>query len=756
MKILIAEDNSFSRNLLKKTLARAGYEVVAAENGEAAWTILQEDVPPKLALIDWMMPGLSGVELCRRLRSSQKAFPVYVILLTARTGKEDVLEGFSAGADDFITKPFDSGELLARVQVGRRLVEQHALLHCLIDSIPDPIYFKDSRGAYLGCNSAYQQFVGKAESDIIGQTASDVLPVDKALASHMEDLRVLSEGLPLETEGWVVNAAGQKAYHNTIKMPYLESSAGSTGMIGVSRDITRRMLIEQEMKQLAVAVEQSTEMIIITDVSGRILYVNKAFETTTGYTAEEVLGKNPLILKSDEQDSTEYKRFQDTILAGEVWNGKLTSRMKSGNLFDEEIIVYPIRGDDDQVVNYVYISRDITQEMAFEMQLRQTQKMNAIGKLAGGVAHDFNNILTAILGYVALSMSCVEENSKVYSYLHEVVKAGDRATKLIRQILTFSRQEEQIFRPLSLLPIIDDSVGMIQTGLKSDVQIETDIDRGCRPILGDATQIQQILINLCTNAVQAMGEQGGTLTVTLKQVELMGKTLGRKMQELEPGFYCCMTVSDTGCGMTPDTMSRIFEPYFTTKAKGVGTGIGLAIVHGIVRKHRGYITVDSEVGEGTTFNLYFPMILGDAEEERQTIEMAKLEGSGHILYVDDDPAVLALGREILESFGYQVTTATNGQEAWELFQQNPVRFDALITDFSMPKMTGQELINECLKISPDLPVILCSGYMESDENEEDDGEDDTKRLLGNIQFMPKPVDWRELGRSIQKKINARR
>lgn len=746
MKILIAEDNAFSRTLLKKTLTKAGYEVIAAENGETAWNVLQQDDPPRLALIDWMMPGLSGVELCRQIRAVPSASPLYVILLTAKTGKEDVLEGFAAGADDFIKKPFDSGELLARIQVGRRLVEQHALLHCLIDSIPDPIYFKDNRGLYLGCNKAYVGFVGKEESEIIGGTDTDIVPDARSQLSHMEDLRVLANGESIEKEGWNTGADGRNVYLSTLKIPYLESAAGSSGMIGISRDLTKRILMEQEMKRLAVAVEQSTESIMITDVEGVILYVNAAFEATTGYTVTEALGQTPHLLKSDRHEPEFFRKLWQTIAQGNKWEGRITNCKKDGSLFDEEVVIYPIRDDHDKVANYVAISRDITQEMAIEKQLRQTQKMNAIGELAGGVSHDFNNILTAILGYVALCMNQVDEESKTYGYLKEIIKAGDRATKLVRQILTFSRQEEQDFHAVELQSVIEDSLNMVKTTIKSRIAIKTEMAEPCGPVFGDTTQIQQILINLCTNAVHALGDGEGVLKVALKQVELLGRKDGERVVDLDPGVYARLTVSDTGCGMPPEVMERIFEPYYTTKKKGEGTGFGLSIVHGIVRKHRGHIAVESAIGEGTIFTLYLPLFLGTPEEKQKAIDGSIPEGFGRILFVDDDAAVLAMGAEILKSFGYTVTTATNGKRALNIFEQNPGGFDALVSDYSMPVMNGHELIAKCLRLRPDLPSILCSGYMEKVAGE-------SLQNLGHTAFMPKPIDWRELSRTLQQEIN---
>ena len=744
MKILIAEDNAFSRTLLKKTLVKAGYEAVVAENGNAAWEALQQPDPPCLALIDWMMPGMSGVELCRKVRDLDSPIPIYVILLTAKTDKDDVLEGFAAGADDFIKKPFDSGELLARIQVGRRLVEQQALMHCLIDSIPDPIYVKDNRGLYIECNKAYAEFVGSDSSAIYGCSTNEVLSSDLAQRSHMEDLRVLANGAMIETEGWVGNAAGDRVYHNTIKIPYLESAAGSSGMIGICRDLTKRMEMEQEMRRLAVAVEQSTESIMITDVDGGIQYVNAAFEKTTGYSAEEALGRHPDILQSGKHNSEFYGRLWQTISSGKTWEGRFTNRNKEGNLFDVEAVIYPIRGADDKVLNYVSISRDITQEASIEKHLRQQQKMNAVGELAGGGSHDFNNILTAILGYVALCMNSVEEDSKTYKYLSEIVKAGDRATKLVRQILTFSRQEEQQFHALNIQPIIEDSLSLVQTTMPKTIKLVQDIDPQCGSILGDTTQLQQIMVNLCTNASHAMGkEEPGTLTVILREIDLAGEEIEGPVIDLDPGSYACITVSDTGCGMPPEVLERIFEPYFTTKKQGEGTGFGLSIVHGIVRKHRGTITVESEVGQGTTFKAYFPLISEAAPQEPKAGKNAPVSAvRGRILFVDDDQTVLSMGREILESYGYNVVTATNGRRALKTFKQNPSGFDALVTDYNMPEMNGHELIREVVAIRNELPSILCSGYMEKVEGED-------LSVLGHTAYMAKPIDWRELSQTIQ-------
>lgn len=745
MKILIAEDNAFSRTLLEKALQRAGYEVVAVESGDAAWEVLQEDDRPQLAIVDWMMPGMSGVELCRRIRESDSTVPTYVVLLTAKTDKADVIEGFSAGADDFIKKPFDSGEVVARMLVGRRLVEQQALLGCLLDSIPDPIYVKNGNGVYLGCNKAYAEFVGVDSRGIHSSSSFDVLPPDRAKELHLEDLRVLADGEVVETEGWVTNAAGESVYHSTLKTPYLESAAGSTGMIGISRDLTSRMLMEQELKHLAVVVEQSAESILITDVKGKILYLNAAFEAMTGYSSIDAVGSYSNILKSGKHADEFYSSLWKTISSGDVWEKHLVNRRKDGTLYEEEKVIYPIRNSDRQVVNYVSISHDVTQEIALEKQLRQQQKMNAIGELAGGVSHDFNNILTAILGYVALCMNSVDDGDKVFGYLQEIVKAGERAANLVRQILTFSRQEEQEFHAMELQPIIADMLNMVHTTIKANISVEVDVDPSCGEILGDVTQLQQVFLNLCTNAIHALGvTESGVLSVSLQEVNIPEGRKDDPVVDMEPGGYVCMVVRDTGCGMPSEVVERMFEPYFTTKDKGEGTGFGLSIVHGIVRKHRGIISVDSEEGKGTTFRLYFPLIAKEGTPGQPQLNPSAARSSDvglRVLFVDDDSTIRAMGNEMLKSFGYDVVVASDALQALDLLKQDPDGFDALVTDYSMREMNGYELIREAYRVCGDIPTFLCSGYMEKivGENLEE---------LDLSAYVGKPIDWQALNQLI--------
>ena len=745
MKILIVEDNAFSLALLKKTILKAGYDPVVAESGEAAWEILQGEDPPKLALVDWMMPGLSGVGLCRKVREmDNSALPVYIILLTAKSNKEDVLEGFSAGADDFIKKPFDGGELIARIKVGMRLVEQQALLHGLIDSLPDPVYVKDHRGLYLRCNKAYAEYVGVPPNKIRGHSSWEIIPGEKGTRIHQDDLEVVEKGAPRKDEGWVQAADGKQVFHEAVRIPYLASAVGASGMIGIFRDLTRRMELQQEMRRLAVAVEQSAESIMITDVKGKIQYVNTAFEHTTGYSSREAIGQTPALLKSGKHDAAFMAKLWETITVGDTWDGRLVNRHKDGHLFGVEAMIFPIRDTQGTLVNFVSIGRDVTHEAAIEKHLRQQQKMNAVGELASGVSHDFNKIITSILGYVALGLSCVKEGSNEHKYLTEILKAGERAAKLVRQILAFSRQEEPQFHSLELQEVIEDSLSLVESNMEG-IELKRDIDPNCGAILGDTTQLQQVIINLCSNAVHAIGEnKKGTIKVGLRSVMFAHDDPVAQAMDLISGRYACLTISDTGCGMSLELQDRIFEPYFSTKKPDEGSGFGLTIVHGVVQRHRGCIQVESEVGVGSTFTIYLPLLEeGEGVLPLPGVRNTVSEKTGcRVLFVDDESTILTLGREILESYGHHVTTATNGKQAWNIFRKSPENFDALITDYRMPKMNGYELIKSVKNLRDDIPIILCSGYMEKVEGA------GLMDLEGTL-YMTKPIDWRMLNKALQ-------
>ena len=377
----------------------------------------------------------------------------------------------------------------------------------------------------------------------------------------------------------------------------------------------------------------------------------------------------------------------------------------------------------------------------YERQLQQVLKIQAIGTLAGGIAHDFNNILFPIVGYTELTMDEVSEDSVAHKNLEEILKAANRAKDLVQQILTFSRQSDQERKPIKVQHIITETLKLLRASIPASIEIVHKIQDDCGPVMGDASQIHQVIMNLCTNAYQAMQDQGGKLELILTEIDIGYEEMIDKIG-MQPGRHLRLLVKDQGCGMEASVMDRIFEPYYTTKEQGKGTGLGLSVIHGIIKNHRGDITVKSTPGKGTVFQVYLPLIedLDLAAELEPADGVTK--GEERILLVDDEEQIVAMERQILENLGYRVTARTDSQEALKVFAQHPQNFDLVITDMTMPYMTGDQLAQKMLDIEPDIPVILCTGFNELITEE--------KALAMGIQkFVMKPIVKHDLATTIR-------
>lgn len=388
----------------------------------------------------------------------------------------------------------------------------------------------------------------------------------------------------------------------------------------------------------------------------------------------------------------------------------------------------------------IELQKKIFEKSTLESQLRQAQKMEAIGTLAGGIAHDFNNILTPIFGYTNLAFDKIPEGNPARKYLEQVNIAAKRAKDLVYQILAFSRQAPETTSPTKTQHIIKESLKLLRSSIPTTIKINQNIDTQCGTIMSDPTQIHQVVINLCTNAVHAMDEKG-VLGISLQEVTLNAKDVAHK-PGLKPGSYVCLSISDTGIGMDQKTINRIFEPYYTTKEVGKGTGIGLSVIHRIVENQKGMITVDSKPGKGTTFHVFLPLIEGE-EPVSSRIFGPTPTGNERILYVDDEKLLTDLFGQLMKPLGYKVTTKTSSTEALKLFKSKPDDFDLLITDQSMPDLTGVEMAIEFLKIRPNMPIILCTGYSNKIAPKE-------AKEIGIKEFMMKPLHKRLLAATIRK------
>ncbi|VAX16681.1 diguanylate cyclase/phosphodiesterase (GGDEF & EAL domains) with PAS/PAC sensor(s), partial [hydrothermal vent metagenome] len=374
-------------------------------------------------------------------------------------------------------------------------------------------------------------------------------------------------------------------------------------------EIEDRKQAENETKRLAAVVEQAAEMVMVTDKDGVIQYVNPAFENVTGYDRREVVGKKPDIIASGKHDEAFYQTLWNTISSGKVWRGRFINKKKDGSLFDSDGVISPIRGEGGAIVNYVSLQRDVTDDLKLERKLRSSQKMEAIGTLAGGIAHDFNNILTSIIAYAELAHNDLKEGSEAKGNLDAALKAGTRAKELVAEILAFSRDGERAVSPVYVQAVVRDTLNILRPIIPSTVSIRENINDNLPPVMAHRTHLTQVVMNLCTNAEHSMRENGGVLDISLEGFEV-DEDFALLYSTVSPGSYVRLTISDEGHGMDKETAERVFEPFFTTKKVGEGTGMGLSVVHGIVRDHGGLITVYSEPGQGTTFSVYLPILEG--------------------------------------------------------------------------------------------------------------------------------------------------
>ncbi|WPD22608.1 MAG: MASE3 domain-containing protein [Candidatus Electrothrix scaldis] len=498
--------------------------------------------------------------------------------------------------------------------------------------------------------------------------------------------------------------------------------------------------------------DEALDMIHIVDAQKKITRVNPVELKTLGYREEQLVGMSLLdIVHPDYQERTK-QNLEHIFLTGEsVKNYETALVTQDGVSVNIEVSAVP-QLEQGQVVSVRAIMRNITdrkreerEKKNLEVQLRHSQKMEAVGTLAGGIAHDFNNILGPIFGYTELALDVLPEDNRITSWLQEVLQASHRARELVRQILTISRKADKDVQPLRIQLLIKEALKLLRFSIPSNIEIRQQLAPDCKPVLADPTRIHQIIMNLCTNAYYAMRENGGILEVSLQQVMLRQEELYDKIR-LQEGAYLQLTVRDNGTGIPKELLEKIFEPYFTTKSQGEGTGLGLAVVQSIVLDFGGDITVSSVPGQGTVFDVYFPVIQTEEETVLPQEKASLPRGDERILVVDDDRDIVLMNQRILEMLGYQVRAWTESLEAFADFQQDPDAVDLVITDMTMPKMTGDELTRRLLALRPELPVLICTGFSELID-------EDKARKLGARALLMKPLTKKELAWAVRQVLD---
>jgi PAS domain S-box-containing protein len=529
---------------------------------------------------------------------------------------------------------------------------------------------------------------------------------------------------------------------------------GEQYILSLIEDITERKRAEEALseskKYLDKIINSVADPLFVKDRQHRWVLINEALCSLLGHSREDILSKSDYDYFPRKEADIFWAKDEVVFTSGHENINEETITDAKGNV--HIIITKKTLFTDDRGEQFlVGVIRDITKQKHSEeekerlkTQLTQAQKMESIGTLAGGIAHDFNNILSAIIGFSELAKCNISDPLKAKSDLEEVLKASDRAKNLVHQILTFSRKTENVYSPLSFPPLIKESLKMLRSGIPTTIEIRQNlIDSGL--VMSDPTHIHQLVMNLCINAAHAMDEPGGVLSVSLKKVDL-DATMAWRL-EVSPGPYLQLTVNDNGQGMSTEVMNRIFEPYFTTKELGRGTGLGLSVVHGIVKSHGGAIACRSKLREGTTFDVYLPELEQKVEDRQVLDEEPMPGGTEKILFIDDEQVLISLAEKMLGTLGYEVITKTNCFDALSFFRDNSDTIDLVITDMTMPAMTGDKLAQNLMSIRHDIPVILCTGYSEHITG-------DRAKSIGIREFIMKPLEMKALARAIRKVLDG--
>ncbi len=551
---------------------------------------------------------------------------------------------------EFLGRRVSNRDITARKRAEEALRESEERYKATFNNAAVGIDLVDPEGRFLAANGTLSKLFGYTPQELRNLSFFDLSHPDdiaKSRQLHETLVRGDTEGYRLEKR--YLRKDGEVLWADTSVSAIRDADGKHRATVGVIVDITQRRKSDEARVRLATAVEQAAEAIVITDTRGTILYINPAFEQTTGYTREEALGNNPRILKSGLQDEKFYQRMWATISDGKVWSGRFINRKKDGELFEEDACISPVKDASGNIVNYVAVKRDVTREVTLQRQLLQAQKMEAIGTLAGGIAHDFNNLLQVTLGYSELLLGERTEEDPDHADLQKIFHAAQSGAELVRSLLTFSRKVEPNPVPMSLNTQIRHVQKLLGRTIPKMIDIRLNLAEDLARVNADPAQMEQVLMNMAVNARDAMPD-GGVLTIETENTKL-DEEYCKLRAETEPGDYVLLTVSDTGRGMDRKTADHIFEPFFTTKELGRGTGLGLAMVYGIVKQHGGHVVCYSELGKGTVFRVYLPAISSDGESASASFQEKPPGGTETILLVDDEDMVRDLGVRILKRAG---------------------------------------------------------------------------------------------------------
>jgi PAS domain S-box-containing protein len=634
-------------------------------------------------------------------------------------------------------------------RIAAALTESEARLRRLstaIEQTADAVLITDREGIIQYVNAAFEDITGYNAAEVVGRKPS-FLKSGRHRPEFYEQLwRTITSGAPFRAVFVNRHKNGSLLYHEKTITPIKDQSGNITHFVSTTKDVTERQRTNAELRLQSAALNAAANIIVITDRNGTIEFVNPAFTALTGYRAEEALGKNQgELIKSGLHDHAFYKDLWDCVLAGHAWRGEMTNRRKDGSLYTVDQTITSVNDARGEIGHFITIQQDLSEQKRLEARFLQAQKMEVVGRLASGIAHDFNNLLTVINGTADLALTDLKEGDPLRTDLQDIAQAGESAASLTRQLLAFSRQ--QIMTPdfLNLSTLVADMQDMLRRLIGEDIALVVGSAKDVGSIMADPVQIKQVVMNLAVNARDAM-PNGGTLTIETRDVAL-DEAFAAEHPSVKPGPHVMLAISDTGEGMDEATRGQIFEPFFTTKELGKGTGLGLATVYGIVSQSGGSISAHSELGKGTTFRIYLPLVEAVARNSQSTPAVTSVEATETVLIVEDEAAVCRLAKRVLEVAGYRVLTASNGFEALTLLEQHDGPVHLMLTDMVMPGMSGRDLAIQLDATHPQTKVLYTSGYT-------DDAILHNRLPHAAADFIGKPYTIAELTRKVREVLDS--
>ena len=636
--------------------------------------------------------------------------------------------------------------LRQKERIGATLQDSEKRYRRLFESAKDGILILDAdTGRVVDVNPFLMQLLGYSYDEFCGKyiweigAFKDIAASKDAFNLLQDNEYIRYEDLPLETK------KGQSIAVEFVSNVYL---VDRSKVIQCNiRDITAHKRAKAERLRLMAAIEQVGEAIVMTDAQGIIQYVNPAFKQMTGYRGREVVSQNPRILKSGKQDELFYRNLWETISSGKSWAGRMVNKRKDGSFYTEDATISPVRDASGQITNYVSVQRDISDHLQLTAQFHQAQKMEAVGLLAGGVAHDFNNMLSVILGYAELALRKTAPAPALHADIEQIIKAAKRSADMTRQLLAFARKQTIIPVVLDLNQAVESMLKMLKRLIGEDIDLAWIPEKDLYQVEMDPVQVDQILANLCVNARDAIADVGKVTIETGNAV--FDETYCAVHPGFIPGEYVLLAVSDDGCGMDKETVDQIFEPFFTSKEVGKGTGLGLSMVYGIVKQNNGFINVYSEPGLGTTFRIYFSRHMGTALDiEQENAADIPLGHSETVLLVEDEAAILDMGKTMLEQLGYRVLASSLPDEALGMADDHAGEIQLLVTDVVMPNMNGRDLAERLQTLYPGIKTLFMSGYTA-------DVIAHHGVLDKSVNFLQKPFSLRELAIKVRQALGEK-